>query len=401
MTTIRIPELLLPRATCDYQKWAVIACDQFTAERDYWAKLDAFCGDVSTLRMIFPEYYLSVSDEAAIQARIDAIHATMERYLAEDLFEEVNDFVLVERFLPTGGVRVGLMIAIDLEAYDYHPESAARIRATEATVETRLPIRVRIRRGAKLELSHAMALVDDAKEGIIESIYARRAELPLLYDIDLNMGGGRVRGYRVTDSAKVLADIERLIAGRDFQLAVGDGNHSIASAKTYWNEVRSTLTEEEAAHHPARYCTCELINLNSDGLTFHPIHRVVYDVDFEDLLSALRAHFKGDGRLELRYNGQSYWVPCGTVATDVIEEMARFLGAYLAAHPDVKVDYIHGIEHLEAVARETNGVGIVMPCMPKSDLFPYVERNGILPKKAFSLGEAEEKRYYIESKIIK
>jgi len=401
MSTILIPHLLLPRKGCDFNKWAVIACDQFTSQRDYWQRLDATCGDVSTLRLIFPEYYLGGADEAAIDGRVAAIHARMEDYLAADLFEQVDDFVLVERTLPTGGVRVGLVVAIDLEEYDYRPSRAAKIRATEATVESRLPIRVRIRRGAALELSHALALVDDSPEGVLERLYQKRAELPLLYDFELNMGGGHVRGYRVTDSPAVLAALDNLVAGKEFQYAVGDGNHSIAAAKTYWDELRQGLDPVAAAHHPARYCTCELVNLNAEGLTFHPIHRVVYDVDFDAFLAALSKRFAGEGRLDVRYEGRTYTVPAPSDPTRTIEQMAAFLGDFCRSHPQAKVDYIHGEAHLESVLQATHGIGVLMPSMPKNALFPYVAAHGILPKKAFSLGEAEEKRYYIEAKLIR
>lgn len=401
MATVLIPQLLLPKPDVDLHRWSVIACDQFTSQKAYWQQLDAACGEVSTLRMIFPEYYLGVSDEAGIQARIDGIHRTMQTYLDKDIFRPVNDFVLVERTLPSGGVRVGLMIAIDLEQYDFHPGNTAAIRATEATVESRLPIRVRIRNGAPLELSHAIALVDDAPEGIIEGLYADRERLPLLYDVELNMGGGHLRGWQVTHSQAVLERLEALLSTRRFQLAVGDGNHSIASAKRYWESVRATLSPEEAAHHPARYATCELVNLNSDGLTFHPIHRVVYNVDFDDLLAALKSCFDGEGRLQIHYNGQHFSIPCALDATTVIQQMADFLSNYLSVRPGVKVDYIHGEEHLLHVAADLSGVGILMPGMPKSALFPYVQQHGILPKKAFSLGEAEEKRYYMECKCIR
>ena len=401
MSTVLIPHLLLPKKGIDLAKWSVIACDQFTSQRAYWEQLDAYCGDTSTLRLIFPEYYLSVSDEEEIAARIAAIHAEMDAYKAADIFDAVDDFVLVERTLPTGAVRVGLMVAIDLDEYDYHPESKAHIRATEATVESRLPIRVRIRDGASLELSHALLLVDDAKEGIIERLYAVRETLPLLYDVALNMGGGHLKGYRVTDSAATAAALDRLSQDRSFQYAVGDGNHSIASAKKYWEKIKAGLTEEERAHHPARYATAELINLHSDGLTFHPIHRVVVGADTADFLAAMQAHFAGDGRLEVLYNGGTYTVSCDQNATTVIERMAVFLRDYLEQNPSVTVDYIHGEEHLVAVVKATDGLGIVMPSMQKQDLFPYVEAHGVLPKKAFSLGEAEEKRYYMECKRIK
>ena len=400
MAIVQIPHLLLPKAKYDYQKWAVIACDQFTSQPQYWETLRAECGDISTLNLIFPEYYLSVMDAAAIDAKIEAIHDTMCRYIQQDVFDEVRDFVLVERTLPTGGVRVGLMVAIDLEQYDYHLGNTAAIRATEATVESRLPIRVRIRNGAKLELSHALALVDDKPKGIIEGLYAARDSMPLLYDVELLMGGGHLRGYRVTDSNAVWARLQALTEGRAFQYAVGDGNHSIAAAKAYWQQLRPTLTEQQAMHHPARYCTCELVNLNSAGLTFHPIHRVVYNIDFASFFAALGEAMQGEGKLEVVYRGQTYWVPCAADATHAIEQMAAFLAAYCRDHADAKVDYIHGRGHLLEVAQQFDGVGIVMPSMPKSALFPYVEHNGILPKKAFSLGEAEEKRYYMEAKLI-
>ena len=391
---------MLPKKQFDYQKWAVIACDQFTSQPAYWQTLDAMCGDISTLRLIFPEYYLSVMDDAAVDAKIEDIHRTMRRYLNRQVFDAVDDFVLVERSLPTGGVRVGLMIAIDLEQYDYHLGNTAAIRATEATVESRLPIRVRIRNGAPLELSHALALVDDQSHGVIETLYDAKDTMPLLYDVELSMGGGHLRGYRVTDSATVLMRLRQLLGDRQFQLAVGDGNHSIAAAKAYWLQLRASLTPQQAQNHPARYCTCELVNLNSDGLTFHPIHRVVYNVDFEGFLSALRGYMQGDGALSLVYEGRWYSVSCPVDATQTIESMAAFLSEYCAQYTQTKVDYIHGEGHLRKVAEDLHGVGVVMPSMPKNALFPYVEQKGILPKKAFSLGEAEEKRYYMEAKSI-
>ena len=399
MAIVNIPDLLLPPVEY-HQRWSVIACDQFTSQREYWQRLDALCGDVSALRLIFPEYYLSVSTEAQIDERIRAIHSRMDDYLSAGIFDSVQDFVLVERTLPTGGVRVGLMVAIDLEEYDYRPEARAHIRATEATVESRLPIRVRIRDGAPLELTHALLLVDD-RSGVIERLYAERAALPLLYDFDLNMGGGHLRGYRVTHSPEVLGELTELTAGRDFQYAVGDGNHSIASAKKYWDKIKSGLSEAERLTHPARYATAELINLNSDGLTFHPIHRVVTGVDFADFFAALRRTFSGSGTLTVIYDGGTYTTGCDPDATTVIEQMASFLSSYCAAHPSAEVDYIHGEGHLQSVADHLGGVGILMPSMQKSDLFPYVEAHGVLPKKAFSLGEAEEKRYYMECKRIK
>lgn len=401
MAIINVPRLLVPKKEYDYRKWAVIACDQFTSQKEYWEKLDAISGDTSTLRLIFPEYYLSVSNEEQIAARIAAIHARMNDYVHSAVFDEVDDFVLVERTLPTGGVRIGLVVAIDLEEYDYRPEAAAHIRATEATVESRLPIRVRIRDGARLEFTHALLLVDDRREGVVERVYARRNDLPLLYDFDLNMGGGHLRGYRVTDSEAVLSQLTAITQGKDFQFAVGDGNHSIASAKKYWEKIKAGLSPEERLTHPARYATVELINLHSDGLTFHPIHRVVTGADFEDFLREMKGAFHGEGKLNVLYNGGTYTVDCDRDATAVIEKMAAFIADYLARHPAVSVDYIHGEEHLNTVCTATDGIGVVMPCMQKSDLFPYVQAHGVLPKKAFSLGEAEEKRYYMEGKLIR
>ena len=401
MATINIPELLIPNPEVDFRKWAVIACDQFTSQPDYWRTLDAFCGDVSTLRVILPEYYLSAESPEEISDRISRLHATMESYIDSGIYKRRNGFVLVERRLPTGGVRLGLMVAIDLEDYEYHIGNTARIRATEATVESRLPIRVRIRSGARMEFTHALMLVDDRTHGVIEQLYDKRGEMPVLYDFELNMGGGHLTGYGVPDSDSVLESLNRVVAGRQFQYAIGDGNHSIAAAKQNWERIKQSLTPAERESHPARFCTCELVNLNSEGLVFHPIHRVVFGTDGETFIREFSQFMQGTGRMELIYNGNRVTVECPDRAIATYELTARFMLKYTAAHADAQVDYIHGEAHLEAVAKDLGGVGLVMPTIPKQELFPYIENNGVLPKKAFSLGEAEEKRYYLEGKIIK
>lgn len=394
---LQIPKILIPKAQFDYTKWAVNAVDQFTSEPDYWENLDKSVGEYSTLRIVLPELYLS--DKAGLSARVDKINATMYRYLSEGVFDEIDDLILVERTNGTGRMRLGIMVAIDLEEYDFLPEARAAIRATEATVQERLPVRVDIRRNAPIELPHAMMLLDDDQDKVIERVYARRDSYPKLYDFELNMGGGHLRGYRITDSEQVLAEIIRISHTKPFNFAVGDGNHSLAAAKKYWDSIKgvaSTIGQTSAA----RYALVELVNLHCEGLLFEPIHRVLIGAD-ESAIDEMSASFSGTSELTLVYNDKSYSISCPDNAIEVYKQMEVFVKEYLSSHSSVEVDYVHGEEHVRKVAANVGGVGIIMPTILKSELFPYVNDVGILPKKAFSMGEAEDKRYYLEAKKIK
>ncbi len=401
MSLIKRPEILIPKS--DLEKWSVVACDQFTSEPEYWKTLEQFVGDApSALKIIFPEVYMGDDDDA----RIASVNAEMRRYLDEGLFDEKEGFVLIERTFDDGAQRVGLLLCVDLEEYDWN-RVPVRIRATEDTLKERLPVRVKIRKDAPLELPHILLMIDDERREIVETLYRNRDKLPLLYDFGLNMKGGRLKGYLVEDSSETerlilaLGDRERQIAkyGADEKIvfAVGDGNHSLASAKVHWENLKPSLTEEEKQSHPARYALVEVVNVYSDGITFEPIHRVLFGADEEKIKALLAEKLGRDNLTEpgdrlIRYDG-------GLGAGETIEAVEKAVTEL--KKEGVKVDYVHDVPRLKEVAKKLNGVGIAMPEFPKNELFPYVLKVGNLPKKAFSIGKAEEKKYYVESRKIR
>ena len=392
-------ELLLPRAALD--KWAVIACDQFTSQPDYWRRVRETAGGApSALELILPEAELGAEDGA----RIEAIHRRMEAYLAQGLFRAVPDsFVYVERTLRSGAIRRGLVGAVDLEAYDYADESAAAVRATEKTVTERIPPRMRLRRGAALELSHVLLLCDDAGRTLIEPLGERKASLPELYDLELMLGGGRLRG-RLVAGAEAEALRERIAAyearrraaGETTLYAVGDGNHSLAAAKACWEELKAAGAPME---HPARYAMVELENLRDETQDFEPIHRLVTGTEPEALLAALGA--KGELRLP--------WISGERLGTLTLPlspgetAVAALQRALDAALPSVggKLDYIHGEAALRQLAAAPDAVGFLLPPLEKEGLLRGIGAKGVLPRKSFSIGEAEEKRYYMEARRIR
>ena len=399
MRTIKCVDILLPKVP-EPEKWAVVSCDQFTSQREYWKALEGFVGDApSTLKLIFPEVYLEDSDA---EDRVEKINATMKDYLANNVFYTLKDsFILVKRDTEYRS-RLGLIVAIDLEDYSYNYPTEAPLRATEGVVPDRIPPRLKIRRDAPIELPHILIVMDDRKGRVIEDLYNNRQSLEKLYDFDLNMKGGHLTGYKV-DKKEVfdrLAMYEKDIDGlygvaTDFTLAVGDGNHSLATAQAHWNEIKKTLSHDEKENHPARYALCELENLHDNGIVFEPIHRVVFDVDNDDFVGAIKSKLGGNGSLEIVCGGKREKISCNPIGAECIAEVQGVIDQYIAKNGGV-VDYIHGTEHLLAVAKEKNGVAIFMPTIKKEELFQYVVDHGNLCRKAFSMGEAEEKRYYYE-----
>ena len=405
MKTIKCVDILLPKVA-EPEKWAVVSCDQFTSQRDYWQTLADFVGDApSTLKLIFPEVYLE--DDGA-EERTAKINATMNDYLMSNVFHTLKDsFILVKRDTEYRS-RLGLIVAIDLEDYSYNHPTEAPLRATEGVVHDRIPPRLKIRRDAPIELPHILVVMDDRKGRVIEDLYEKRDTLEKLYDFDLNMKGGHLTGYRV-DKDEVfnrLALYEKDIDGlygvaTEFALAVGDGNHSLATAQAHWNEIKKNLPPEERENHPARYALCELENLHDEGIVFEPIHRVVFGVDNEKLVKALKDNICGGGNLEVVWGDNKQMIPCNPIGAECIAEVQKVIDEYIAKSGGV-VDYIHGTEHLLSVAKEKNGVAIFMPTIQKNELFQYVVDHGNLSRKSFSMGEAEEKRYYYEChKIVK
>ena len=393
-------EILLPAAGIDPEKWAVVAVDQYTSEPEYWQEAERIVGSApSALRLTLPEIYLSQSDE-----RIPAMQANMRACLADGTLEAAvhSGYILVER-TTEAGARLGLMACLDLEAYDYAPGSRSPIRATEGTVLERVPPRVRIRRGAALELPHILMLLDDPRQHVIEPLYAQRNALPKLYDLELMQGGGHLRGWKVEGDAarRVEAALDSVAAECDnLFLAVGDGNHSLAAARAYWLELREGIPEAERANHPARYALAEIENLHCPAIQFEPIHRVLTGVDPAALLAAWEAAMPEPGEgfaltavsrgIERNYR----------FAQHPLRILQEFLDSYLKDHPEAGIDYIHGDDVLRRLADRPDALGF-LPCgFDKADLFPYLERWGVLPRKTFSMGHAHEKRYYFEARRI-
>lgn len=403
---VKVPKILLPKKGIDMEKWATIACDQFTSTPEYWERLVAFVGDSpSTLKLTCPEIYLSRD----VSGEVKKVQAEMRKYLDEGIFDEREGFVLVERQVGND-YRIGLMAAIDLDAYDWH-RVRTPIRATEDTLMERLPVRISIRKGAEIEAPHAIILMDDREKDIIEPLYAARDGFEKLYDFELNMGGGHIRGWLVPRQReqeildKIAAlntpelQIEKYGSDAGIMLAVGDGNHSVATAKVCYEELKQSLTGEQQKTCPARYMLVELVNLHGGGMEFSPIHRY-FKVRDDEFVAKLKASLYGDGRLKIMYKGGEEYIKCPENAGTAITEIQRLVEAYIK-ETGAEIDYVHDVIHLKECVDKSDGMGIVMPAFSRSDLFGYVVNVGNLPKKAFSIGEAEHKRYYLECRKIK
>ena len=403
---VKVPKILLPKKGIDMEKWATIACDQFTSTPEYWERLVAFVGDSpSTLKLTCPEIYLSRD----VSGEVKKVQAEMRKYLDEGIFDEREGFVLVERQVGND-YRIGLMAAIDLDAYDWH-RVRTPIRATEDTLMERLPVRIAIRKGAEIEAPHAIILMDDREKDIIEPLYAARDGFEKLYDFQLNMGGGHIRGWLVPRQReqeildKIAAlntpelQIEKYGSDAGIMLAVGDGNHSVATAKVCYEELKQSLTGEQQKTCPERYMLVELVNLHGGGMEFSPIHRY-FKVRDDEFVAKLKASLYGDGRLKIMYKGGEEYIKCPENAGTAITEIQRLVEAYIK-ETGAEIDYVHDVIHLKECVDKSDGMGIVMPAFSRSDLFGYVVNVGNLPKKAFSIGEAEHKRYYLECRKIK
>lgn len=405
MSTVKHFPVLLPKSA-DMSKWAVIACDQYTTDRNYWRALDEFVGNApSTLRLIFPEIYLSED----MESRIAAINAAMRNYTENGIFREENGYVLTERTLPDGRKRVGLVTCVDLEEYDY-VSPVGSIRPTEETIEERLPVRIHIRENAPLELPHILLLMDDAEKSVIEPVYANRNTLEKLYDFDLNMNGGHICGYSVPYELIPVSSFDKLLdpelqkkkygKNAGILFAVGDGNHSMATAKKCWDSVKLSLSAEERENHPARYALVEVLNVYDDALDFLPIHRVVSGIDENEFIDGLSHALKGEGSLTVVTRNGEKRLSCPVEAERTIIAVQSYLEK-LRSESGLNIEYVHEREQVDANVKNNGGVGIVMPYFPKNKLFDYVVNVGKLPKKAFSIGEEKTKKYYIEAKRIK
>ena len=401
-STIKAPHILLPKKDVDMNAWAVIACDQFTSQLDYWEDLEELVGNKpSTLHMIFPEAYLGRVDEGAY---INRVNKNIEKYLDNGtLIDHDECFILVERKTSVVERRLGLVISIDLEDYTYAKGVKSLIRASEATIVERIPPRLRIRENAPVELPHILFLFDDKKRQIIEKLWENRGNFEKAYDFELNKDGGHITGYIILDTAPIIRQFENLLKENNNGLLfiVGDGNHSLATAKAHWDKIKVNLSEEERENHPARYALVEAINIYDEGLIFEPIHRVVFNVD-NSFLPGLKKALGGTYQSYAYFEGKKEKLMMPKVGPEAYEKVQAYVDAYLGAHKQTSVDYIHDEDQTIEVARNNKGsVAIIMPALTKGDIFDYIAKDKVLPRKAFSMGHATEKRYYLESKRIK
>lgn len=393
-------DILLPKQK-DFHRWSVIACDQFTSEAEYWQEVERVVGDApSTLRMILPEYYLGRCDEAAAT---EQIQQTMRCYLDEGLFQTLEQsFVYLERKLANGVTRKGIVGRIDLEAYDYRSDAYAPIRATEDTVEERLPPRVRVRSQALLEIPHIMLFLDDAADAVMSC--AQTVAGASVYDFDLMGGGGHLLGRQISgeNAGKLQRVIAEITGTQAVQFAVGDGNHSLAAARKCWLEKKQLLTPEEALEDPARYALVELVNIHDPAITFAPIHRVLFNTDAEHWLEeAQRELFDPKGREITLLAGEkcSKLLAKGETIGALIGSVERFCRAYLERHGG-KIDYIHGDDETVMLSSAPNSCGVLLPPIEKDELFSSIESSGPFPRKSFSIGLGPDKRYYLECRKI-
>ncbi len=408
-------DFLIPK-DADLQKWAVIACDQYTSEPEYWKNAREARGDApSALNLILPEAELAGAD---VNEKAGEIRRRFSEYLGGDLMAEYPDcYIYVERGLKNGKTRCGILGAVDLEQYEPSRYAETLVRASEETVFERVPPRVTVREKSPGEVSHLVIFADDAEKQLIEPLAAKKAEFEKLYDFDLPEHGGHIAGWKV--SAEEAERIDGVLAsmaekkyvsdkyGTDpdaapLLLVVADGNHSLVAAKEAYEKLKGKLTDAEAAEHPARYAMAELINIRSDAFEFEPIYRVVKGVDVEKFLGALREEtsaegegqkvrfFHAGGEGEAVFTEPSCAVTAGT--------LKRFIDNYIADYGAGKCDYIHGEEELKALCKENGTVGFIFDGISKEGLFRDIISGGILPRKAFSIGAADDKRYYLEAR---
>ncbi len=418
-------DILLPNSGVDLRKWAVVACDQYTSQKEYWKSVEEeTAGSPTTDALIFPECYLEDGDKAD---RIVSINRKMEEYLEKGIFTEYRDcFILVERTTESG-TRYGLMAALDLEKYSYAPDSRTPVRATEGTILSRIPPRKEIRKNAPLELPHIMVLISDEKRQIIEPLRDKRHSLFKVYDTDLMKNGGHIRGYLVdseSDLRSVLDGFTALQAALNPEnpllFAMGDGNHSLATAKSMWEDIKAGLSEAERETHPARWALVELENIFDEALLFEPIHRVFFGLSKEDFESQLGKTASGfstspaadleDIKVKINKPGQHFgYIDSGSYTVYTMDEpksstAAGTLQTVIDAVLSEKlgeIDYIHGMDVTEELGRKEGNIGIILPEVSKETFFESILRDRAFPRKTFSIGHAHEKRYYLEARKIR
>ena len=413
---INIPEILIPDTEkTDISKWSVIACDQYTAATDYWDDVKSITeGNSSAVNLILPECYLKQID---IDEELVKINSNMEKYLESGILKKLEKgFVLVERKTPFTTSRKGLLIAVDLEKYDYSEVADTPIRPTEKTVVDRLPPRIKIRENASLDLPHILFLIDDSENTVIEKLYSEKENYKKLYDFKLMKDGGEIAGWHITGN-DVLSELEKafskLAEKRSTLFAVGDGNHSLAAAKEVWNIIKKK--PGIASDHPARYALVELVNIKSDGIGFEPIHRAVFNTDAEAMLTGLKktlgCSIDDIQRSEVKTPDKADTMiyvtedKCGKITLKnednllATEKIQSFLDSYKGKMEEV--DYIHGEKDLTDIAEKKSNIGFLLPDISKETFFKRIAEKGVYPRKTFSIGESIEKRYYLESRKLK
>ncbi len=433
-----VPEIVFPAKGVDLTRWACVACDQYTSQPDYWQGCEAVVGDApSTLRIMLPEIYL---DKPGEEERIAAIRKAMDQYMKDGTLQNLGRGFMLTRRTVDGKTRTGLIVALDLECYDYNKGSTTLIRATEGTIVERIPPRLRIRDGAPLELPHIIVLIDDEKKTVIEPLYAAVRNTEKTYDFELMQKGGHIEGWFIDGEQMIenaIAAIEGLIDpnkyGREMApllFAMGDGNHSFATAKANWEKLKASLPEDQRENHPARYALVELENVHDDGIVFEPIHRVIFNVSTKKFLADLKAKLAQQnpgGIVDIQlFESERRFNRCferavaegGHVIPVIIQGKRGFiavkkptaqlevgtlqaaLDVVLKATKGAVIDYIHGEDVVNDLGSKFGNIGFLLPSMDKSALFKTVVFDGALPRKTFSMGEAHEKRYYLECRNI-
>ena len=403
---IAIPDILLPNNGTDLQKWAVIACDQYTSEPEYWEECDKFVSDApSALRIVLPEVKLGIETEEQIEADLKDIASNIDNYIKNNIWgDPLEGFILTDRSTSLHPSRRGIMLAVDLETYEFKPGNKALIRATEGTVLSRIPPRVKIRANAKVELPHIMLLYDDPEDKVIGN--ALKSNPEVIYDTDLMQGSGHITGRFVPAGSAaaegIVNDFKSLISEDGLLFAVGDGNHSLASAKAHWENIKKTLPEDQQKTHPARFALAEAVNIHDKGLDFEPIHRVIFGISKDEFMAKAEEFFgkdnmgageqsftvvsEGNDDIEVTLNNAPHTLAVGSVQ--------MLIDKY-----ELNCDYIHGEDSVRKLATG-DAVGILVPGISKDTFFATIETEGVFPRKTFSMGEAFEKRFYLEARKI-
>jgi len=396
-------------------RWSVIACDQFTSDISRWNKIKDFAGtninSMSALNLIFPEIYLEVESGEEIQKRIQNIAETMKKY-EKDLTYYKDSMFYIERTLKNGAVRRGIVGAVDLEDYDYEKNSKAKIRSTEETVPSRLPPRIKIRENALFELPHVMVLYNDEKDEIMTELNKNIESFTKIYDFDLMFDSGKIKAYNLDKkNMEFVKDMLGKLDNGGFTFAVGDGNHSLATAKECWENIKKTIPESERVNHPARYALVEIVNIYDKSLEFEPIYRILFDADPIDVIENMKKVYDISENKPSSPVYQEFEIYYGEHAKKIfvnnpkfslpVKTLQVFLDDYLNSHKNVKIDYIHGKSETIGFAKKAHAIGFIFDTMKKSELFTAIKKDGVLPRKTFSMGEACDKRFYTECRRIK